>query len=321
MALIPLSEIQAARERIRPYVISTLTLEQRAVSEQLGRRAFLKLELLQRCGMFKVRGAFNKLLTLSQAERQAGVVAVSGGNHAIAVAYAARTLGIQAVVIMPQTTPSNYVQAAKADGAEVRLTPTVHDAFAEAERMQATGLTFVHPFDDPLVIAGQGTLALEMLEAAPELSDIVVSIGGGGLMSGVASAVKALRPEIRIWGVETEGADAMTQALEAGQPVQLPAITSIAKTLGAPSVTARTLSVAQAHLEQVLRVSDAQALSDLLFLLEQAKVLCEPAASCTLSASRILASRLPSDATVGLILCGGNTTLEQIEQWKSQLGV
>ncbi len=321
MSLIPLSEIYAARERIRPFVHTTPTLEHTPLGEQLGQRVFLKLEVLQRCGMFKVRGAFNKMLSLDQAEQKAGIVAVSGGNHAIAVAYAARKLGLKALVFMPQTTPKNYVETTQAYGAEVRLMPNVQVAFEEAHRLQALGLTFVHPFDDPLVIAGQGTLALELLEQAPELTDIVVSIGGGGLMSGVVSAVKALRPEIRVWGVETIGADAMSQALEAGHPVQIGAITSIAKTLGAPSVSERTFAIGKAYLERVLRVSDGQTVSDLLFLLEQAKVLCEPAAACTLSAARSLSKELLTDSQIALILCGGNTTLSDIQGWKTQFGL
>lgn len=320
MSLLPLSEIQAAQGRIRPYVHTTPSLEHAGLSEQLGLPVYLKLEVLQRCGMFKVRGAFNKMLLLSSAEREAGVVAVSGGNHAIAVAYAARELGLRALVLMPQNTPQNYIEQTESYGAELRLMPNVQEAFDEAYRQQSAGLTLVHPFDDPTVIAGQGTLALELLEQAPGLTDLVVSIGGGGLMSGIVSAAKALRPEIRVWGVETEGADAMLQAFQAGHPVRLAAITSIAKTLGAPSVSERTFAIAKDYLEQVIRVSDQQTVKDLVYLLEQAKVLCEPAAACTLSAARVLAPKLPNNAKLGLILCGGNTTLQNIQEWKTQFG-
>lgn len=318
--MIPLVNIQAARQRIAPYVLETPTHENKALSQILGIPVFLKLEILQYQGMFKVRGAFNKMLSLSDDEKDKGVCAVSGGNHAIAVAYAARTLSVKAVVVMPESTPENYLHAASAHGAEVILTPNVHQAFEKAAALAEEGLSFIHPFDDPVVIAGQGTLGLELLEQAPDLTDVVVSIGGGGLMSGVVSAIKAVKGEVRVWGVETEGADAMRQALDANKPVTLPAITSIAKTLGAPAVTDQTLKISK-QLEDVIVVPDSDVVQALMILLERAKVLTEPAAACTLVAAEILKARFGDDGQVALILCGGNTTLDDVTRWQAQFGL
>lgn len=320
MTAITLEMIRDARARIAPHVLRTPTLPQGRLGDTLGLPVVAKLELLQYTGSFKVRGAFNAMLGLDEAARAAGVVAVSGGNHALAVAYAARVLGLRATVVMPATTPENHVAGTRAEGAELVLTADIAAAFAEAERQAAAGRTPIHPFDDPLVIAGQGTMGLELLEDAPEITDIVASIGGGGMIAGVIAAVKALRPEIRIWGVETEGADAMSKAIAAGRPVRLDAITSIAKTLGAPSVSDRTLAIVRDGVEAVLVVPDAEAVRGLQILAEQAKVVTEPAAACTLAAALRLKDRLPRDARLALILCGGNVTLGDIERWRGQFG-
>ncbi len=257
-----------------------------------------------------MRGAFNKLLSYKSEQLSEGVVAVSGGNHAQAIAHASSVLGVDAVVLMPESTPRNYIDATRGYGAKVELTPTIADAFVVIERYKAEGRVFVHPFDDELVMAGQGTLGLEIFEDLPEVTDVIVSIGGGGLMAGVASAVKAKNPSVRVWGVETVGADAMSHALKAGHPVELSAITSIAKTLGAPSVSESTLAAAQQFLESVTVVTDAEALDALRLILERLKVLTEPAASCTLAAAEKLRSDLGSH--VVLILCGGNLALEDL---------
>ena len=305
-----ISAIEQARERIEPYIKRTRLERSETLSEHLGTNVFTKLELFQKTGSFKLRGAFNKLLSLSQDELANGVVAVSGGNHAQAVAHASSVLGLDAIVLMPESTPANYVDATRGYGAKVQLAPTIAEAFAEAERYKSEGRVFVHPFDDELVMAGQGTVGLEVFEDLPEVTDVVVSIGGGGLMSGVASAIKAKKPGVKIWGVETVGADAMSQALGAGHPVTLPAITSIAKTLGAPSVSEATLAAAQKYLESVTVVTDAEAVAALRFILERLKLLTEPAASCTLAAAEKLRSKLGSH--VVLILCGGNLALDDL---------
>lgn len=302
---VTLSDILAARERIQPFVRRTPLTTSTTLSERLGTNVYLKLELFQKTGSFKARGAFNKALARGL---QPGdhIVAVSGGNHAQAVAYAARTLGLHATIFMPQTTPVNYLNATIGYGAEVVLVSNIAEAFETMAKEERAGATAIHPFDDPLVLAGQGTCGLEILEDVPHATDLIVSIGGGGFIGGVATAAKAIKPGIRVWGVETVGADAMSQALAAGQPVQLPAITSIAKTLGAPAVSPTTLALAQRYLESVTVVPDSEAVAALQVILERAKVLTEPAASCTLAAADRLRDNFGPDRHLVLVLCGGN---------------
>jgi threonine dehydratase len=319
---VDLAGIEAAAARIAPYVLRTPLLPSRALSELLGMRVSLKYELFQETASFKPRGAFNKLLSLSSEQRKRGLVAVSGGNHGKAVAFAAQRLGLQALIIMFQHTAPSAIAAARGYGAEVELLPTPADGFARAEQLERDGLTFVHPFADPVVVAGQGTLGLELLHDAPDVSDIIASIGGGGMIAGVAAAVHATRPEVRVWGVETVGADAMSQALGAGQVVQLPAVTSLAATLGAPAVSPLTLELARRHLERVLLVSDRDAVADLLWLLDHAHVLVEPAAACTLSAARLLRNELVGpERHLVIILCGASITLEELAAFRTRVEV
>lgn len=314
-----IAAIKQAQQRIKPYVKRTTLERSETLSKYLGTNVFVKYELFQKTGSFKVRGAFNKLLSLSAEERKRGVVAISGGNHAQAIAYASNVLDVDAVVLMPQTTPQNYLEATRNYGATVDLQPTIQDAFKKIKEYEAQGRVFVHPFDDPLVMAGQGTLGIEIMEDLPETTDIIISIGGGGFEGGVSTAVKAMKPEVRIWGVETVGADCMSQALKAGHPVELSAITSIAKTLGAPSVSAQTLALAQEHLEEVIVVTDDEAVQHLKFILERLKVLTEPAASCTLSAALRLKDRFTKDSNLVLIFCGGNLSVTDLCKYISQV--
>ena len=307
-----LESIKEAKERIAGYVKRTPLLLSDSLSRRMGTNVYVKYEMFQKTGSFKVRGAFNKLLSLSEAELKRGVVAVSGGNHAQAVAYAVAVLGTRSVILMPQSTPENYVIATRDYGASIELKPTIAEAFAAVEHYSSDGMIFVHPFDDPVVMAGQGTLGLEIMEDIPDLSDVIVSIGGGGLATGVATAIKSVSPAARVWGVETVGADAMSQALAAGRVVQLPAITSIAKTLGAPAVSEATLRAAQEYLESVTVVTDDEAISALEFILERVKVLTEPAASCTLAAAERLKDNFDGSSKVVLILCGGNLSLKDL---------
>jgi threonine dehydratase len=307
-----LSEIQNARQRIAACIRRTPLTANSALSERLKTNVYVKLELFQKTGSFKVRGAFNKILALKAEERGKGVVAVSGGNHAQAVAHAARTLGLKAAVLMPESTPKNYVEATRGYGAEVKFAADVRQAFAEVAEYERQGWAYIHPFDDVEVMAGQGTIGLEILEDAPQVTDIVLSIGGGGLMAGVATAVKTLKPSVRIWGVETEGADCMSKSLAAGKVVTLDAITSVARTLGAPAPSERTFAAAKSLLESVTVVSDREALDAVRYILERLKVLTEPAASCTLAAAERLKDQFAPDRHVVLIFCGGNMPISDL---------
>jgi threonine dehydratase len=314
-----ISLIKQAQQRIKGFVKRTPLEHSNTLSKYLGTNVFVKLELFQRTGSFKVRGAFNKLLSLSEDERKKGVVAISGGNHAQAVAYACNILNVDAVILMPQSTPKNYIEATKNYGATIDLQPTIGEAFKKIKDYENEGRIFIHPFDDSLVMAGQGTLGLEIMEDLPEVTHIIISIGGGGFEGGVSTAVKAIKAEVKIFGVETIGADTMSQAIKAGHPVELSAITSIAKTLGAPSVSEKTLAIAKENLEDVLVVSDEEAVTELKFILERLKILTEPAASCTLAAAKRLKDQFTKDSNLVLIFCGGNLSVDDLCKYVNSL--
>jgi threonine dehydratase len=256
------------------------------------------------------------MLTLTDDERRHGVVAVSGGNHAQAVAYAARELNLRSLVLMPESTPVNYLEATRNYGAEVILTRTLADAFQRVSTFEAEGWTYIHPFADPHVIAGQGTIGLEIFDDLPDVTDVVLSVGGGGLAGGVGISLKALKPGVRIWGTETLGADSMSKALTKGRVVELDAVTSIACTLGAPAVSETTLALAQEFLEKVIVVTDEEAIEALFVLLNDCKVLTEPAASCTLVAVEKLRQRFTPESHVVLVLCGGNFAIDELSRWR-----
>ncbi|WNM32310.1 threonine/serine dehydratase [Streptomyces sp. Li-HN-5-11] len=318
--MIGISEIETTAERIAGHVVHTPTVASPGLSALLGAPVTAKLELLQRTGSFKARGATAKLLSLSEAERAAGVVAVSGGNHGIALAVMAAALHVKATVVMPRSAPARSIALAEEAGASVPLTDGMDAAFALVERLRDEGLTLVHPFDDPVVIAGQGTVGLEFARDAGELTDVLVSIGGGGLISGVAAALRALRPEVRIWGVETEGAEAMSEALAAGGPVPV-GLSSIVTTLSAPSVSRLTYDHVSALVEEVLVVPDREAVQGCLDLAEHAKVRAEPAAGCLLPAARLVRERIGAQARLGLVVCGGNATTADITSWADRFGL
>jgi threonine dehydratase len=307
-----LKTIQEASARIEGRVKRTPLEFSQSLTNRIGVPVYVKYELFQKTGSFKARGAFNKLLGMSEEQRSRGVVAVSGGNHAQAVAYASASLGIDAVILMAENTPASYVEATRGYGGTVELRPNIADAFQRAKDYESEGRIFVHPFDDDEIMAGAGTVGLEIFEDLPDVTDVILSIGGGGLSGGVSTALKALKPAIRVWGVETVGADAMSQALAAGHPVELPAITSIAKTLGAPYVSEKTLELVRKNLESVTVVTDDETVEAMVFIAERLKVITEPAAACTLVAAEKLRENFGPESKVVLILCGGNTGVSDL---------
>ncbi|GGM07451.1 serine/threonine dehydratase [Streptomyces fumigatiscleroticus] len=318
--MIGITEIEAAAERIAGHVVRTPTVPSPGLSALLGVPVTTKLELLQRTGSFKARGAVAKLLSLSEAERAAGVVAVSGGNHGVALAVMAAALDVKATVVMPRSAPARSLEIAQEAGASVQLTDGMDSAFALMTRLQQEGLTPVHPFDDPEVIAGQGTVGLEFADDAGELTDVLVSIGGGGLVAGVAAALRARRPQVRVWGVETEGAQAMSEALAAGGPVPV-ALSSIVSTLSAPSVSQLTYDHVAALVTEVLVVPDREAVRGSLDFADHAKVWTEPAAGCLLPAARQVVERVGPDARLGLVVCGGNASTADVIAWSHRFGL
>ena len=317
---VSLDDISRAEHRIKGKVRHTPAYKSAAVSGRLGATAVLKLECLQQAGSFKVRGCFNKLLAMSEAERARGVVTVSGGNHAIAVAQVASALGSKALVLMPKTVAPFNIALTKAAGGEVELCEDALAAFAKADDYASRGRTNVHSYDDPLIIAGHGTLGLEFARQAPDLTHLFISIGGGGFAAGVAAAMKGLNPALHVIGVETEGATTMTEALAAGKPVQMRP-TSIARTLGAPFATERTMAAARLFLDEIVVVPDREAVRELVWLLQNERVLVEPAAACVLAAAMARREKFEPDARVGLILCGSNVALDDVAGWRAQFDV
>jgi threonine dehydratase len=315
-----IEDIENTAERIAGHVVRTPTVPSPGLSALLGVPVTAKLELLQRTGSFKARGATAKLLSLGEAERAAGVVAVSGGNHGIALAMTAAALDVKATVVMPRTAPARAVEIAEAAGASVRLTEDMAGAFELVTRLRDEGLTLVHPFDDPVVIAGQGTVGLEFADDAGDLTDVLVSVGGGGLIAGVAAALRARRPGLRVWGVETEGAEAMSRALAAGGPVTVP-LSSIVSTLSAPSVSQLTYDHVSALVTEVLVVPDREAVRGSLDLADHAKMWTEPAAGCLLPAARQVLERVGDGARLGLVVCGGNATTGDVIAWSRRFGL
>jgi threonine dehydratase len=314
--MIDLETIRTARERITPYVHRTPIQRNRTLSERLCTNVYLKLELFQKTGSFKPRGAFNKMLSHLDEVRKTGVVAISGGNFAQGVAYAGSTLGVRTRIIMPRSTSRNYLDATQAYGGEIELADGITEAFQLAAQYGKEGWSCFHPFDDRELITGHASIGMELIEDVPQLTDVFVSIGGGGLMGGITLAVKQLKPEIRVWTVETEGSDALGQALKAGRLVQITP-SSLAKTLGAPVVSEDALSIARQYGHRHLVVSDREAYLALRLLMERAKVVTELAASCTLAAAQRAADSFSPADHVALVLCGGNLSLDTLAEYQS----
>lgn len=306
--MITLDDIRRAQTQIAPYVKRTTIEKNTTLSGELGANIYLKLELFQRTGSFKPRGAFNQILQLTPEQRKHGVVGVSGGNFAQGLALAGRELNTPTMVCMPESTPRNYVEATKSYGAKVDLSPTLSEVFARADGFKKEGWNLLHPFDNPFQMAGAGTIGLELIDDLPALTDVFISIGGGGLIAGITVAIKTLKPDVRIWGVETEGSDTMNQALQAGRVVQITP-KSLAKTLGSPYVAEDALTLMQQHLKTLTVVSDREAFEAGIFLLERAKLNTELAASCTLAAARRHKGSFSINDHVVLLICGGNNSL------------
>jgi threonine dehydratase len=284
--LVTLQDVQAARERIVDHVYQSPCARSETFSRAIGAHGFLKLENLQMTGAYKERGALNKLLTMPEAERSKGLVAASAGNHAQAVAYHAGRLGVSATIVMPEATPLLKVVNTRNHGARVVLHGASYDeAYAEARRLeQVEGLTFVHPFDDPAVIAGQGTIALELLEQVPDLDAVLVPVGGGGLISGMATALKARAPQVRVIGVETEVLPCMLASLEEGRLVTVEAATTEADGIAVKRAGELTFLHVQKLVDEIVTVSEEEIASAILYLLEKEKTVAEGAGAVAVAA-------------------------------------
>jgi threonine dehydratase len=267
----------------------------------------LKLELFQHAGSFKARGALVNLLALDPERRARGVTAVSAGNHAMAVAYAARALGTTAKVVMPASANPARVEGSRALGAEVVLVPDVHRAFDEVQRIEREERRFfVHPFEGYSTVLGTATLGLELVRQAPELDAVIIPIGGGGLAAGIATAVKLASPSTRVFGVEPEGADTMHRSFAAGQPVAIDRVDTIADSLGAPHAAPYTFGLCRKYLDGLVKVSDGELRKALALLFREAKLAVEPAGAAATAALVERFQPALRGRRVGLIVCGAN---------------
>lgn len=304
--LVTLADVQAAREVLADVVRTTPMEPSRPLSAKLSGPAWLKCENLQRAGSYKVRGAYVRISGLSAAERAQGVVAASAGNHAQGVALAATLLNTTSTVFMPVGAPLPKIAATKGYGAAVRLIGSTVDESLEAaqEFAETTGAVFIHPFDHADVIAGQGTVALEIFEQLPEVRTIITAVGGGGLISGIAVVAKALRPDVRVIGVQAAGAAAYPQSLAAGRPVRLSSYSTIADGIAVGCPGDLTFSHVSKLVDGIVTVTEEDISRALLMLLERGKLLVEPAGSVGVAA--LLSGAVTVETPVVAVLSGGN---------------
>ena len=300
-----LQDFTTAREHLQKVLLPTHLIYSPIFSEESQNQIYIKPENLQKTGAFKIRGAYNKINKLTEEEKKRGVIASSAGNHAQGVAYAARELGIKAVIVMPKTTPLIKVQSTKKYGAEVVLYGDVYDdAYQKAKELEAQeGYVFVHPFDDIDVLEGQGTIALEILEEMPDAEVIVVPIGGGGLISGVAAAAKMIKPDIKIIGVEPSGAASATEALKKNKVVTLSEANTIADGTAVKRIGDLTFNCIKQYVDEVVTVDDYELTEAFLLLAEKHKIIAENSGILPLAALKKLSER---GKKVVPVVSGGN---------------
>ncbi len=309
------ADIIAARDRIAGQVHRTPVLSASRIGARAGVVLSLKCELLQKTGSFKVRGALNAIRQLSPAERQRGVVGVSAGNHAQALAWAARAAGTRCTVVMPEAASQTKLDATRGYGAEVVQHAWGSAMFDRARELAEThGYVFIHPFDDPRVVAGAGTTGLEILEDLPETDAIVVPVGGGGLLSGIAVAAKHMKPTVKVFGVEPVGAQALRRSLDAGRVVPIDAPKTIADGLAAPMTTDLPLWAAQHFVDDIVVVSDDEIAEAMGVILSSAKLMAEPAGAAAVAALISGKLALPAHARVVCVVSGGNVDLSRLRE-------
>ena len=313
-----LAAIQKAAVNVEQFTMRTPQRKSPGLSARLGCAVQLKLEMQQHSGSFKTRGAFHQMLALGDEAQSQGVVAVSGGNFARAVAYCGGILGVDVIVCMPENASKSSIEATREYGATVELLPDAVAAFARADDWVEQGRTALHPFDSAEQIAGNGLVGLEIMQDCPTMTDIIVSIGGGGLIAGIISAVKAAMPQARVWGVEPDSAPTMRQALDAGEIVNIkPA--SLTATLNAPFVGRAALDLCRQHLEDLVLVSDLEMIAAQQYFLKHEDICPELAAASTLAAAERIKDRLPADAQLVLLICGCNDSAEDVAAYAKLL--
>jgi threonine dehydratase len=305
--VITVADVLQAAARIRPIARRTPVMTSRSIDQRSGAAVFLKCENLQRGGAFKIRGASNLILSIPPEALPRGVVAFSSGNHAQAVSIAARHVGAKATIVMPSDAPKSKVDGTRAHGAEI----VSYDRFTESREAigkriaEETGATLVPPYDHPLIMAGQGTAALELMQEVDDLDALIVCVGGGGLISGCATAAKAIRPSLRVFGAEPEVANDTYLSMRSGERVELPNPPTIADGLRSPSPGALTFPVIQNLVESILLVSEDEIREAMRYLLMRAKILVEPSGAVA-AAAALYRKFPPGLARIGVILSGGN---------------
>ncbi|MFH1454701.1 MAG: threonine ammonia-lyase [Armatimonadota bacterium] len=318
---VTLSDVEKAYGVIKGVAIHTPLVKEEALSKICGGQVYLKLENLQHAGSFKVRGAFNKIASLSEDERKKGVITASAGNHAQGVARAAKFYNIPATIVMPEDVPETKLEATEAFGAEVILYGKNFDqALAKAFEIQKeTGATFVHPFDDPMTIAGQGTIGLEILHDLPDVDVVIIPVGGGGLSSGIAVALKGVNPSIEVIGVEPDHVPSMTRAFKYGKPVLVKPEDTIAEGTAVAKSGELTYVILHALMDKLITVSEKEIEEAIYLLLMKDKILTEGAGA--LGAAAILSGKLDlKGKNVVLIISGGNIDIDELKEILSEYG-
>lgn len=313
--VVTIEMIKEAAKTIKSSIKRTQTLECPSLFEKTGNKVFLKLENLQKTGSFKIRGAMNKIMNLTDEEKSHGVIASSAGNHAQGVALGATALGIKSTIVMPGTAPFSKVIATKAYGAEVVQVGTVYDdAYKKAcEIQKETGATFIHPFDDPYVIAGQGTIGLEILEDINDVDIVLVPIGGGGICSGIAKAIKTLKPSTKIIGVEPANAASMMEAVKEGCPCTVKTSPTIADGIAVARAGDLTCRMISKYVDEIVTVTEGEIAGGILYLLEKGKILAEGAGASTVAA--VLSGKIKEkNKKVCCVISGGNADITAIER-------
>jgi len=311
--VVKFQNILEAHRKIRKIVTRTPTYHSVVFSQRTSAEVYLKLECFQPVGVFKIRGAINKMRSLSRSELKKGLVTSSSGNHGLAVAFAAKIYGAKAVVVVPENAVEEKVKAIESYGAEVvKYGKDYDEAYSKAlEIRKETGKTFVHPFNDPFVIAGQGTIGLELLEDVPDLDTIIVPVGGGGLISGISIAAKTLKPNIRMVGVQPEGAPAVYRSWKAGKIVEMDSVKTVADGLASRKTLDLTFGIIKKYLDDILLVTDKEIGEAVLALLREAHILAEPSGAASLAALLFKYHPKPKEK-VAVVVSGANISIDYL---------
>lgn len=312
-------EIKEARERLGTLARRTPTWKWEGFTVQAltepGTEVYFKLEMLQHAGSFKTRGALLSIMNMSDEDLKKGVTAVSAGNHAIAVSYAAKAMNTSAKVVMPETTPKSRLDTCKSLGAEVVLAGDVHVAFDLVHSIEKDeGRTLIHPFDGPLITLGTATVGLELFEDVADLDAVIIPVGGGGLISGIACAMKQLNPYIQVYGVEPTGADSMHRSFNSGKPEAIEKVETIASSLGAPHAAEYSLDITMQYTDELVYVDDHQMATTMNMMFNEMKLALEPAAAAATAALLYPLKEKLAGKKVGVIVCGSNIDVETFHQ-------